>query len=469
MSKKPLGFISKGGMVAAALVLAIVGVWTGVFGPSLFSPGGLSTYTSGRALGGMKSHAETKGTCDACHAEPWSSQDMAFRCVRCHVTVGEEMRTRKGLHGLLAVKSTVPGCRECHVEHRGPNGQLTLIDQAKFPHELTGFSLNGHKHTVQGAAFTCKDCHGTDMLHYDQSTCAKCHKSIDSKFMTAHEATFGKTCLICHDGSGRDGTNFDHNKFRFKLTGAHANAPCIACHSRAGSSQALAATSTECYSCHAGNDIHKGSLGKQCGQCHTATTWGSATFSHSSLTGDLSTKDCASCHANDDRHGGSLGRLCGQCHNTRSWGGATFSHAGFPTSHGGASACVTCHPKGTGTYTCFGCHAHAPASIQSQHGGSSLTSIRNCVQCHQGGGGFSHRGFPSSHGGASSCATCHPNGNSTYTCFGCHEHSASNIAGEHDGRSLSEIKNCASCHRGGGGEGGGGEGGRRGEGGGRGD
>lgn len=132
MNKKPLGFVSKGGIITAGVLMALAGIWTGFFGPVLFSPGELSATSSGRTLGGMKNHADTKGACDACHSEPWSSQDMAYRCVRCHVNVGAELRDHKGLHGLLAVKSTVPGCRECHVEHKGPDGQLTMVNEKKF-------------------------------------------------------------------------------------------------------------------------------------------------------------------------------------------------------------------------------------------------------------------------------------------------------------------------------------------------
>lgn len=463
MTKKPLGFVSKSGIITAGVVIALAGLWTGLFGPVLFSPGALSEQATGRTLGGMKNHAATKGGCDICHAEPWSTQDMASRCVRCHSNLNAEIKSKKGVHGLLVTKSSTITCRGCHTEHKGPDAALTIVDEGTFPHELTGFSLKGHEHTVKGPAFTCRDCHVKDVLHFDQATCDRCHTSIDAKFMSAHKATFGAECLICHNGSGEDGANFDHNKFAFKLTGAHANAPCVACHSRAGSPRALSDTPTDCYSCHAGNDRHRGALGKRCDQCHTTISWRGASFSHSSLGGNLATKDCYSCHSGDDRHGGALGRQCGQCHSTTSWGRATFNHGGFPIGHGAAATCVTCHPKGTGTYTCFGCHEHTVPGILAEHGKTSLASIKECVACHRGGSSFSHGGFPSNHGGAGSCGTCHPKGTSTYTCFGCHEHTSSNIAGEHDGRPLSAIRNCVACHRGGGGEGGeGGHEGRRG-------
>ena len=405
----------------------------GIAGPTLFSPGSLSAKTSGRTLGGVTSHAQTGGACSACHSEPWSSQDMAYRCMRCHTNIGAQIRTKQGVHGLLLGKSGSPTCRGCHTEHLGPNGAVTRLDEKTFPHDLTGYSLNGHQTTVKGPAFTCRDCHGTDVSRFDRALCARCHAGIDAKFMTAHEASFGSNCLLCHKGSGRDGIDFDHNRFAFKLTGAHARVECVRCHSRAGAPQALAGIPTDCYSCHtkdnvhgtmfgkdcgrchntagwtvaafnhaslprnlasvdchtchAENDTHQGKLGRRCGECHNTSGWSRAVFDHSRLSGGSASQDCNSCHAKDDRHGGTFGQQCGQCHDTSSWSGSTFSHTGFPISHGGAEGCATCHPKGTSTYTCYGCHAHTLANVQARHGGRSARSLVNCVQCHAGAGG----------------------------------------------------------------------------------
>jgi DNA-directed RNA polymerase subunit RPC12/RpoP len=439
MSKKPLGFVSKSGIIVAGVLLALVGIWTGFAGPVLFSPGPLNAQSSGKTLGGMKSHAQTGGTCDACHPEPWSSQDMAYRCVRCHANVRTEIQTRKGVHGLLMSKSATFTCRGCHTDHLGPEGLLTIVDEKTFPHDLTGYSLAGHKYTVKGPAFTCKDCHTKSPTTFDQAMCASCHSSIDKKFLGEHLASFGPKCLLCHDGSGQDGANFDHNKFKFKLVGAHVNVPCLACHSRTGGPKPPSQTPTACVACHANKDVHRGSLGKVCDKCHNPRTWRGAVFSHSNLSGNLAAANCYSCHAKDDVHRGGLGRACGKCHSTSSWGGANFSHA---LLSGNLSS-----------LDCYSCHAN-----DDRHRGSFG---RQCGQCHStnswGATSFNHSRFPADHEGAT-CTTCHPKGTGTYTCYGCHEHSPANIASEHDGRSAASLANCVRCHSGGGG-GEGGEGG----------
>jgi hypothetical protein len=446
MSKKPLGFVSKTGIIVAGVLLALTGIWTGFAGPALFSPGALNAKASGRTIGGMTSHAQTGGACDACHSEPWSSEDMAFRCARCHTNVGTEIRTKTGVHGLLLGKSSSPTCRGCHSEHLGPDGPLTILDEKVFPHDLTGYSLAGHRHTVQGPAFTCADCHADNLTVFDQATCARCHSTIDAKFMTSHLAAFGPNCLLCHNGSGLDGANFDHDKFPFKLTGAHAKVPCLGCHSRTGQDTPPSLTPTDCYSCHAKRDVHVGSLGKQCDKCHNTSTWRGAVFSHSTLSGNLASANCDSCHAKNDVHRGALGKQCGKCHGTSTWRGANFSHSSLTGN--------------LATSDCYSCHAN-----DDRHRGSYG---RQCGQCHNTSNWsattFNHSRFPIRHEGARGCATCHPKGTSTYTCYGCHEHSPANIASEHDGRSAASLADCVRCHAGGGdgeGGGGGGKGGRR--------
>ena len=60
----------------------------------------------------------------------------------------------------------------------------------------------------------------------------------------------------------------------------------------------------------------------------------------------------------------------------------------FPLTHGReerVATCATCHPNGTTTYTCFGCHEHTPGNVLREHDGRSLASIANCIECHVGG------------------------------------------------------------------------------------
>jgi hypothetical protein len=342
MSDRP-GFVSVSGMLAAGVALLVVLGWTVLDGPVLFSPGPLNSQTKGRTLGGVTNHAQAGATCGDCHTAPWSSQTMALRCVSCHTAIADEVRTGTKLHGAMLGRLSTLTCRGCHTEHHGPKGQLTVLDETTFPHELTGYSLRGHSRAARGGPFACADCHGSDLAHFDQRVCATCHSRIDAKFMSAHETAFGMTCLLCHKGTGGDGANFDHSKVPFKLTGKHVGLACERCHSSARSPKAPQYTPQDCYSCHATNDKHKGAFGQQCGQCHT----------------------------------------------TAGWSGATFDHTIFPVDHGSRgrpSACGTCHPNGVSTYSCYGCHEHTPANIQSEHGRRTLAELANCIRCHSGGG-----------------------------------------------------------------------------------
>jgi hypothetical protein len=319
-----------------------VGTVTLTLGAGMFSPGGLNAQTKAQPLGGVSSHAQLGSNCSACHTAPWSSQTMADRCVVCHITVKSEIRAKDGLHGRLIGKQASPTCKGCHPDHHGPNGALTDIDEATFPHELTGYSLRSHRKKADGTRFTCADCHPKGLSNFDQTVCIDCHVKIDVGFMTRHQATFGKDCLPCHDGSGRNGANFDHSKLPFKLSGKHSSVACEKCHTDARSL----------------SDLKK------------------------------APQDCFACHVKDDKHNGTFGKDCGQCHTTATWKNAKFDHKIFPVDHGSkelTATCKTCHPNDTGTYTCYGCHAHTPANVVGEHEGKPLSALTNCIQCHQGG------------------------------------------------------------------------------------
>ena len=260
--KDRLGFLSASGALMAGVTVVIIALLSVLLGPVLFSPGELSAVSKGHALGGVTSHAQLGNNCDACHSLPWSSSTMADRCVVCHTDVSNEIQSRSGLHGWLMGGLSVPTCKGCHTDHRGPNGVLN---------------------------------------------------------------------------------DFDHSKLPFKLIGRHATVPCNQCHPSPRSLLDFQNTPRACYSCHAKNDSHNGTFGQLCDQCHTPA----------------------------------------------SWANATFDHTIFPVNHGsrggGTSACTTCHPSGVTTYTCYGCHQHTAAGIQSSHRGRQ--NVDNCIACHSGGRG----------------------------------------------------------------------------------
>jgi len=94
---------------------------------------------------------------------------------------------------------------------------------------------------------------------------------------------------------------------------------------------------------------------------------------------------CASCHAEPDFHVGKFGTDCATCHSTTAWSSVEFmgSHR-FPLDHNGADGqCATCHPDGLTTYTCFNCHNSE--KIAGEHDEEGISDLNNCVDCHADG------------------------------------------------------------------------------------
>lgn len=202
------------------------------------------------------------------------------------------------------------------------------------------------------AALGCGGCHPAPWSSTTMADkCLACHTDVAAQMRSGtgvHAQGAGTLtdprCRGCHtEHHGANGllTFFDHSKFRFKLTGAHANVACNLCHAGATTLAQFQSAPQTCYGCHAKQDVHNGANGK----------------------------------------------LCDQCHNTTSWGGVNFDHSVFPLDHGAdqqKATCQTCHPNGTSTYTCLGCHFHTAANVQAIHE-RPASQILDCIRCHPGG------------------------------------------------------------------------------------
>ncbi|HUF00685.1 MAG TPA: cytochrome c3 family protein, partial [Anaerolineales bacterium] len=348
--RQRLGCLSGTGLIAALITALFIAGYVYARGGLLFNPAPLNAQ-SGRALGGVTSHAEIGGNCESCHTAPWESEIMADRCVVCHTDIATELQSVESLHGAIMFDNPDLACRNCHPEHRGQAAPLTLIEIESFPHEAVGFSLNGHQRFSTGESFTCADCHHDDITTFTTDTCYVCHHQMDAAFARDHLSTFGNSCLACHDGVDRYGDNFDHNQFVFQLRGNHIEISCSGCHQNARTIADLQSTPQDCFSCHSQDEPHEGRFGTDCASCHTTDGWLPATFDHNlsgfPLTGrhaeltceqchtlgqfaGLSTS-CTSCHAEPEFHAGLFGSNCAVCHSTTAWTPAKFNgqHA-FP-------------------------------------------------------------------------------------------------------------------------------------------
>ena len=443
-----LGCLSGTGIIAAIIASAVIAGYAYARGGLLYNPGPLNAQ-SGEMLGGVSSHAETGGNCKACHAAPWESARMEDRCVDCHGGIALQMQDVATMHGSILTGQPDLRCRFCHPEHRGADAKLTELGDASFPHEVVGFSMEGHQFKVAREAFNCSDCHADDISKFDLQTCDTCHRQMDPGFMTAHVLSFGSACLDCHDGVDSLVTGFDHNRFTFKLEGSHASLDCVKCHVDARSKGDFINAFQDCYSCHRSDEPHEGRFGRDCAACHSVDGWSPAKFDHDLSAFKLEGKhtdvaceschqnnayigtptDCYSCHRQDDEHGGQYGIDCAACHNPTNWGDADFDHSlsNFPlTGRHAGLACEQCHSSGqfAGLSTsCSSCHAD-PVFHAGMFG-------LDCASCHTTENWFAryngrHPGIADeggsgvNHGGAS-CRDCHTQTLHTATCTACHD------------------------------------------------
>ena len=526
------GCLALNSSVVALVAIVCVVVISLLRGGVLFSPGALNAMTATESLGGVRAHAEISA-CDQCHPSPWSGQSMTDRCLTCHTDLKLDpknfhniMRVQGQISGcnrchtehrgpaavltlldlqsfphqgvgfsLQAHSKMADGsqfqCVACHTEgytrfnpavcstchqklnatfldsHTAGYGQDCLachdgLDSygKNFDHQKVAFPLLG-KHNPTA----CVQCHAgaqsAAVLKSTPQNCSACHAQVDP-----HKGDLGQDCGQCHTPQDWQSATIDHKLTAFPLLGKHQAAACQDCHTN----QVFKGTSQDCIACHAKEDVHQASLGKDCGQCHTPQDWQSATIDHKLTAFPLlgkhqaaacqdchtnqvfkgTSKDCIACHAKEDVHQASFGKDCGQCHTPQDWQSATIDHklTAFPLlGKHLAAACQDCHVnrvfKGTSSL-CFACHAKADAH-NGQFG-------QDCGLCHTSAGWlpsiFNHTKTNFQLSGAHlkvACTGCHVQKSSGITfkgtpaaCGACH--------GEPGYHSGLLGTNCGSCH-----------------------
>jgi len=273
---------------------------------------------------------------------------------------------------------------------------------------MPGKVIEGHA-KLEGE---CTNCH----VRFDRAAqdrlCLDCHKEVAEdvrKKQGYHGRIKERTCRGCHtEHKGRDAKiapldekKFDHTLTDFALRGAHAN-PKVECRSCHAAKVKYRDAQTACVSCHKKDDVHKGSLGPACADCHGENNWKEAKFDHDKTKFPLVGKHrpvpckdchrdgvyketplaCIACHKKDDKHKARFGEKCESCHSARDWSDLLFNHdtdTKYPlrgkhrqvkceSCHTGhlyrdklQSACIACHKKddkhqGTLGTACGDCH-----------------------------------------------------------------------------------------------------------------
>lgn len=403
---------------------------------------------------------------------------------------------------------------------------LTLISSAATVRAQISPGPLAKAHQSLSGVLSCTKCHdlGASGVKFK---CLDCHTEIRDRLAQKrgmHAVWVGSTgtskdCVQCH--SDHNGADFplvrwqpsreamDHRQTGFPLTGGHAGLRCEQCHNARDVLPAARAQiqmkdlnhtylglSNTCGACH--EDDHRGQLGANCAQCHTATAWKPASgFNHATakfaLTGAHATVACAKCHTplvdvksvagakpyvkyiglsfatctacHIDPHKGSFKGTCQSCHNTSSWTrvaqleGFDHSKTVFPlVGKHSTVACSECHTGGdfktpVAHATCADCHS-------DYHGGQFVARARggDCAACHTVDG-FRPSTFGVKEHAATSyplegrhaevkCDECHiPKGKDTIfritetQCSGCHAdvHKGQFAAAPYENR-------CEQCH-----------------------
>lgn len=254
--------------------------------------------------------AHARADCASCHAGGRLQDPVPRDCNGCH-------RGQDSHAGRMG-----GNCERCH--------DSLAWKPARFDHARdTKFILSGAH-----AKLDCHACHTANVAEQKLDTaCNACHRAQD-----VHGGKLGAQCEQCHDNKDwRAEVRFDHDLTDFPLLGLHVAVPCEQCHL----TRQYKDVAGDCHACHEDKDRHKGSLGKNCAQCHSPNGWNLWDFDHDkstpfALSGAHAkaecndchrlpaaevklSGECASCHVRDDVHFGQFGRQCQRCHVTTSF------------------------------------------------------------------------------------------------------------------------------------------------------
>ncbi|HET9552456.1 MAG TPA: hypothetical protein VFP50_05765 [Anaeromyxobacteraceae bacterium] len=387
-------------------------------------------------------------------------------CARCHdprrvTDVPVRQAIEKGRESWLGQPTA---CAACHAdEHRGQLGADCQAchgaggwKPARFDHARAAYKLDG-KH----AKVACARCHREEpvappgdvaprtapvrpalLVRYKPvpfQGCADCHKD-------PHQGRFGGSCLSCHVTSGwkevrgMAAEKVFHEKTRYPLRGAHAQARCEACHGQGpGRPPRYRGLAFErCTDCHF--DAHLGQLAATpapagsgagaragsaatCDRCHGVEGFTPARFEleqHQQLgyrlEGAHRTVACAACHPRDARLEAKVpaavrARLAAAQRPVR----PSLALFDIPRA---AKDCRACHRDPHGGQLqprldeggCTGCHGTdgwRPARLDhardTRFGLTGKHATAACASCHRPGDGGAVRYKPLPLG----CAGCH--------------------------------------------------------------
>lgn len=475
----------------------------------------------------QSSRLTSPNKCESCHQETnWkevrdfqhnrdtrfyiTGKHLPLQCNKCHVRQKALLPERQYHWKALEAKT----CENCHKNphttafskealsrkctdcHSAEGWKVAPTQMNKnFNHRDTRFPIDGSHSSI-----SCSACHiksGQQVFRFptvEKNFCSDCHQSPHKDQF--HTDIQQKSCLECHDTTKFEKLKpFNHDQVHFKLAGSHTKLKCSSCHVPTQELLPVKVKKTmhqfklpgvdnsSCAKCH--DDFHRGTLGKNCNQCHNEQSWSKTLFNHNqhgrfplkdkhaplkcSKCHVPSTKttsfknevrpliiyrsvdpDCYTCHKKNDVHNGNFGKACQDCHNEKGWKQHQDFHKDFRLSGVHYSlTCNECHFNerrlGGMSDNCFLCH---------QKDDVHYGSIPNCGACHRQSfweqTTFRHSmtNFPlrGSHR-TLECVNCHSNGvyeGTPSQCIDCHLQDALHVTTPD--HSMSGLQKCTDCH-----------------------
>lgn len=337
-----------------------------------FSPGDLSE--PHKQLEGIKN-------CTQCHSV--GSKIQENKCLSCHKELNKQIQSKKGFH----VSSQVKGksCISCHSEHHGRKFDAIHMDEKKFDHKLTGFTLE-----EAHAKVSCRECHtakniSNASLKKNKKTylglstqCLSCHEDY-------HQKTLSSSCLECHSmKTFKTAPKFNHNtQSKFALKGAHVKVSCVDCHKITTKNDKKfqifkGMPFSKCVDCH--KDPHENKFGNNCTKCHNENSWKSIKsqdkFDHNQTGYPLEGKhvgvDCKKCHTEGYSKNLAYGK-CYDCHKD-------YHEGEFKLSNGQIKDCKECHELSQNfTFSNYDLTQHQ----QSTYPLTGSHEATSCISCHK--------------------------------------------------------------------------------------
>lgn len=279
---------------------------------------------------------------------PLEGRHRELACAKCHAKAAPAARGALGSAGVV-MRPRHGACADCHADAHG--GQLAQAQAAcERCHDVRGFRPSRFRaadhaktdYALEGAHAdaACAACHGAKraglpaparaakagtagfVFALEERTCVACHADVHGGTLESGKPD-ARGCAACHDTRHFAPSAVDaamHDRFEFKLRGAHRAVPCVGCHESLatpvrGAALRLSAAKrapvtferagATCAGCHKsphGDQFAKRRGGGACETCHDDEQFRPASkFDHDHdagfrLEGAHARIACAACH-----------------------------------------------------------------------------------------------------------------------------------------------------------------------------